>query len=51
MSKDKFLQAKSQKLQSKSESNPRRHDTFTERVAGSWCGRINLYHNIHSSEV
>ena len=33
--KDKLLQAKCNKLQAKSEANPRRPDTFTELLAGS----------------
>ena len=35
MTKNKSLQAKYQKLQPKSELNPRRPDTFTELLAGS----------------
>ena len=36
MIKDKILQAKCQKLQPKSEANPRRPDTFTELLASGW---------------
>ena len=45
--KNKMLTANSQKLQPKSEANPRRPDTTTERVASSLVASGNETTNIY----